>query len=121
MEAYVVGVLQTPDRNGGQALLVRIDGQDVEVTIPLPQLEQIVESFQHAAIDRAYQQGKDMPFIRLTVTAAHVAHKAEMSELSISTLELGSVVLVTQSNVLQNMKTEIDRALSYRGGSQAPN
>ena len=106
MEARVVGVLQTLQGNGAQTLILRIDRQDVEVTVSLPQLEQIVESFQHAAIYRAYQQGNDLPFVRLTMTGAHVAHKSEMSELMVSTLELGSVVLVAESatNVLPMAK-----------------
>jgi hypothetical protein len=114
-------VCQAAEPDGSQTLLIRISGQSVKVTVPPAHLERIVESFQHAAIQRAHQHVKNMPFVRLTVTAAHVAHKLEMSELMVSTLELGSVVLVAESAVLQNMKTEIDRALSYRGGSQAPN
>jgi len=121
MTAVVTHIAKNSNADGSHSVRINHDGKDVELTIPLQHLEDLVGTFQVAAILRAHETARNIRIPRLDVTRVDIAHQGPICELMVSTIQTGTVVLLMKDDLLRHMKAEIDRVLSHRGGSAARN
>ena len=121
MTARVIGVAPDANQDGSHSIFVQHEGKQVEVVIPLQHLQELIGEFQQAAIQRAQETVENIRIPQLTVTAIDHAHKGPSCELMVSTTQTGTFVLLMEDDQLRKMHAEIDRVLSFRGGSNAQN
>lgn len=92
MTAKVVGVSTSINEDGSYSVLI-----------------ELVSQFQVSAISVAYETNKNIRIPELSVIRIDIAHKGSSCELTVSTTQTGTVVLLMKDDHLRKMKTEIDR------------
>src|SRR3990167_1141842 len=115
----VIAVAPQSEADGSQMIIVSPDRgiTKIEVSVPLPKLEELVAQFQQAAIHRAIEAVRNVALPTLHAYSIQTAHAAQSSQLLLSTDELGAVVIEASDNLLRHLKLEVDKVLSFRGGS----
>jgi hypothetical protein len=118
MAAKVTGVAEKCEPDGSHMILVMMDdGQEIEVIAPLSEVEIIIRYFQEAVTARAERDARNIVTPELTVTGFFLGHRGPRCELMVSSDRMGSLALLANDDLLRHAKKEIDRVLSFRGGS----
>ena len=84
--------------------------------------EVLVHSFQVAALVKTLQEGlveraQTTHFPQLTVDSVGLGHQGTETQLLVATPEMGRLVLRCAPEQLRQLRSEIDRALLWKGGA----
>jgi hypothetical protein len=113
----LTGFSAEPQADGSFNILVQTETQtEVEVTVPPDDWKAMVRHFQEAAIQRFGKSPEpaNMSFPELRLVDVNLGHQGNAAELMASTDQVGAVMLLATNEVLQKLRSEIDRVLAYR-------
>jgi hypothetical protein len=115
----VTSVLSEPNKDGDNVIGITLgDGSAFDVTIDLESSQQLVEILQRRLVLWAHESAKNLRYPEYEVIDAGVAHQGPGTQLTVTTSQIGAVVLRMPDDVLRKAQQEIGRVVTYRSGPQ---
>ena len=111
----ITGIKPEAEPDGGHMIKVAdFGGEPFEVWIRPDQIAQLLNVLQEGVISRAMATADNARFPTLTAETIGLAHQGREVALLVSTTEIGSLVLQASDEVLDNLRSELDRLKTYR-------
>lgn len=113
--ARVVAIHQEIGPDGSREVDVAFaDGSFVRATISADRVGPIAGILQEGLLNRPSEGGAFPVFPEIRLVDTHIGHGADATELMVSTVEIGHVILHATDAALTKMRSEIDRLLALR-------
>jgi hypothetical protein len=117
--AILAGISAEAGDDGSRVIFVNFDGKTYPLTLNPESTPILLRQLQREASALAEERGDTLELFQLQVSDIALAHQNREVGLLVSTDQLGEVVLRFDDHLLERLRLELDRMMTYR--SAPPN
>jgi len=111
---HVIGTGDHTEPDGSHMIQVQFNDGVREVRIHHEHIPPLLNRLQLAAMKQAQEMVHTVPYLQVSVTEFGIAHQSQRAELSVSTDQIGAILIQMTDEQIETLELEIDRLKSYR-------